>query len=75
MQALKKGKKTADSGYNLSQYLPNPKNKFPVKFIFTKSIFVLLSIDKEVETISFKICKTMDFKSVQQETAKGTLRP
>ena len=27
--------KTADSGYNLSQYLPNPKNKFPVKFIFT----------------------------------------
>ena len=35
VQALKKGKKTADSGYNLSQYLPNPKNKFPVKFIFT----------------------------------------
>ena len=27
--------KMADSGYNLSQYLPNPKNKFPVKFIFT----------------------------------------
>ena len=27
--------KTANSGYNLSQYLPNPKNKFPVKFIFT----------------------------------------
>ena len=26
---------TADSGYNLSQYLPNPKNKFLVKFIFT----------------------------------------
>ena len=27
--------KMADSGYNLPQYLPNPKNKFPVKFIFT----------------------------------------
>ena len=37
--------KTVDSSYNLSQYLLNPKNKFPVKYIFTYSIFVLLSID------------------------------
>ena len=27
--------KKVDSGYNFSQCLPNPKNKFPVKFIFT----------------------------------------
>ena len=27
--------KMADSGYDLSQYLPHPKNQFPVKFIFT----------------------------------------
>ena len=35
---LKKG-----SGSALPQYLPNPKSKFPVKFIFSaQSIFVLL---------------------------------
>ena len=38
-------------------------------------MFVLLSIDKKVETISFKVCKKMDFKNVLQETTKGTLRP
>ena len=27
--------KTADSGSTLLQYLPNPKSKFQVKFIFT----------------------------------------
>ena len=27
--------KTVGSGSTLPQYLPNPKNKFPVKFIFT----------------------------------------
>ena len=27
--------KTAGSGSTLLQYLPNPKNKFPAKFIFT----------------------------------------
>ena len=29
-----KRRKTAGSGYNLSQYLPNPQHKFPVKLIF-----------------------------------------
>ena len=27
--------KTAGSGSTLPEYLPNPKSKFPVKFIFT----------------------------------------
>ena len=36
-------KKTGGSGNTLPQYLLNPKNKFPVKFLFTQSIFVLLS--------------------------------
>ena len=47
----------AGCGNALPQYLPNPmgilyhniyriqKNKFPLKFIFTKSIFFLLSTD------------------------------
>ena len=30
-----KGSETAGSGNTLPQYLPNPKNKFPVKLIFT----------------------------------------
>ena len=30
-----KGWETAGSGNILPQYLPNPKNKFPVLFIFT----------------------------------------
>ena len=30
-----KGWETAVSGNTLPQYLPNPKNKFSVKFIFT----------------------------------------
>ena len=30
-----KGWATAGAGTTLPQYLPNPKNKFPVKFIFT----------------------------------------
>ena len=32
---IQKGKKTAVSGNTLPQYLPNPKIKFPVKFIIT----------------------------------------
>ena len=67
--------KTADSASTLSQYLPNPKNKFPVKFIFTSSIFVLLLTDKKAKTISLKVFKITDFKNLQLETAKGTLRP
>ena len=30
-----KGWKTVGSGNTLPQYIPNPKNKFPVKFVFT----------------------------------------
>ena len=30
-----KGRESAGSGTVLPQYLPNPKNLFPVKFIFT----------------------------------------
>ena len=67
--------KTADSGSTISQNLPNPKNKFPAKFIFTSSIFVLLLTDKKAKTISLKVFKITDFKNLQQETAKGTLRP
>ena len=37
-------------------------------------MFVLLSTDK-TKTISLKVFKITDFKSFQQETAKGTLRP
>ena len=60
--------KTASSRSTLPQYLPNPKSKFPVKFIYTESIFDLLSI-------SLKVLKIPDFKNLQQETTKGTLRP
>ena len=35
---------TAGSGTTLPQYLPNPKNKFPVKLIFTQCVFALFSI-------------------------------
>ena len=63
------------SGSTLPQYLPNPKSKIPVKFVFTWSIFVLLSNDKKAKMISLKIFKKVDFKNLQQETAKGTLRP
>ena len=38
-------------------------------------MFVLLSTDKKPKTISLKVFKITDFKSFQQETAKGTLRP
>ena len=57
------------------QYLPNRKSTFSVKFIFTYGIFVLLSTHKKAKTISWKLFKTMDFKNLQQETTKGTLRP
>ena len=68
--------KIAGSGGNLPQYLPSPKSKFPVKFIFTKSIFVLFSTDKKrAKTISLKVFKITEFKNLHQETTKGTLRP
>ena len=70
-----KGWETVGSGTNLPQYLPNPKNKFPVKFIFTKSIFVLRSTGKKAKTISLKVFKIMAFKNWQQETTKDTMRP
>ena len=63
------------SGSTLPQYLPNPKSKSSVKSTFTWSIFVLLSNDKKAKTISSKIFKKVDFKILQQKTAKGTLRP
>ena len=63
------------SGSTLPQYLPNPKSEIPVKFVFTWSIFVLLSNDKKAKTISLKIFIKVDFKNLQKETAKGTLRP
>ena len=34
---------TAGSGNTLPQYLPNPKNKFPVKLIFTQCVLALFS--------------------------------
>ena len=36
-----KGWERANLGTTLPQYPPNPENKFPVKFTFTWSIFVL----------------------------------
>ena len=30
-----KGREKAGSGTTLPQHIPNPKNKFPLKFIFT----------------------------------------
>ena len=67
--------KTAVSGCTLPQYLPNSKSKFSSKFIFRSNIFVILSTDKNPETISVKVSMITDFKSLQQETTKGTLRP
>ena len=58
------------SGTTLAIYLPNPKNKFPVKFIFTYRIFVLLSTGKKAKRISLKVFKIMAFKKLQQETTK-----
>ena len=69
-----KGWKTAGLGSILPQYLPNPKNEFPVKFTFTWTIFVLLSTDKKAKTISLKVFKITDFKNLQQETTNYTLR-
>ena len=63
------------SATTLPQYLPNTKNQFPVKFIFTWSIFALLSTGKKGKTISLKVFKIIAFKNWQQETTKGTLRP
>ena len=37
-------------------------------------MFLLLSTDKKTETVSLKIFKIIDFKNLQQETTKGTLR-
>ena len=65
---------TAGSGATLPQYLPNPKNKFPVKFIFTYSVFVLLSTGKKTKTISLKVFTIIAFENWQKETKKGTLR-
>ena len=62
--------KTVSSGSTLPQFLPNPNSKFPVKFIFTQSILVLLSNDKNTKAISLKVYKKMDFKNSQQETGK-----
>ena len=40
-----------------------------------KSIFVLLLTVKKAQAISLKVFKITDFKSLQQETTKGTHRP
>ena len=66
--------KTAGPGDIQPQYLPNSKNKFQVKFVFTWSIIVLLSIGKKTKTILWKVFKIKAFK-VWQGTTKGTLRP
>ena len=56
-----KGWVTAGSGNTLPQYLPNPKVKFPVKFIFTLSIFALLLTHRKGKTISLRIFKAMAY--------------
>ena len=71
----KKRIRAAGSRNTLPQYLPNPKNKFPVKCIFTSSIFVLHSTNKKAETTALEVFKIMDLEKLQQETTKGTLRP
>ena len=73
--AAQKGWETAGFGPTLPQYLPNPINKFPAKFIFKLSMFVLLSTGKKAKTTSLKVFKIMAFKNWQQETTKGTRRP
>lgn len=75
MQALKIGEKLQSLGIHLKNKFPNLKNKFPGKFIITQSIFAILSTDKNDKTISLKVFKMMDFKSLQYETKKGNLRP
>ena len=67
--------KKDEFGPTLLQYLPNPINKFPAKFIYKLSIFVLLSTGKKAKTTSLKVFKIMAFKNWQQETTEGTLRP
>ena len=52
---------TVDSGPTLSQYVQNTENTFSVKFIFTWSIFLLLSTSKKSKTISLKVFKIMAF--------------
>ena len=52
-----KGWESAGFGTTLPLYLSNPKNEFPVKFIFTSSIFVLLSTSKKGKTISIKFLR------------------
>ena len=34
-----KGRETAGSGTTLPQYIPNPKNKFPLKFICLPNLY------------------------------------
>ena len=50
-----KGWRTVGSGNALPQYLPNFKNKIPVKSIFTLSISILLASDKKAKTISLNV--------------------
>ena len=74
-EALKRGR-TAGSGSALPRYLQNPKSKFPVKFIFTQSMFALLSTIEKARTISLKIFKIKDFKrhTESTEAIKGTMK-
>ena len=74
-EALKRWK-TAVFGSSLPRYLQNPKSKFPVKFIFTQSIFALLSTIEKAKTISLKIFKIKDFKrhTESTEAIKGTMK-
>ena len=66
--------KTEGSGSTLPQYLPNPKSKLRIKFIFAESILALLATEKKAKTLSLKVFEIMDFKNLQQETTKSTLR-
>ena len=56
------------SGKTLAQYLHNHKNKFPVKFIFAKIIYIILSTDKKAKTISLKVFNW--FLELQKEMEK-----
>ena len=67
------------SGSTLTQYLQNPKSNFPAKYVYIKYICLAFNRQneekKKAKTISVKVFKIMEFKNIQQETTKSTLRP
>ena len=67
--------RTAGSGDTLPQYLPNSKNKFPVKisYLCKVSLSYWQKLTKKQKKISLKVFKIMDFKTYTKGLQKVPL--